>query len=66
MDFLTILKYTLAAIETAALLAGLVTSSKGFREHKDMDARRLLLRKSAVYFVVYVALNILRVNYFGS
>ena len=66
MDFLTILKNILAVVETAALIGALVMSARGFREHKDKDARKALLQKAGVFFAVYIALNMLRINYFGG
>ena len=66
MDFLTILKNVLAVVETAALIGALVMSAKGFREHKDKDARKALLTKAGAFFAVYIVLNILRMSYFQA
>ena len=64
MDFLTVLKNVLAVVETAALIGALVMSAKGFREHKNKEARKALLTKACMFLAVYMALNILRINYF--
>ena len=64
MNFLTFLKYLLAVVETGALIGALVFSAKGIRERQHKDVRKSLLTQAAVYFVVYVVLNILRFTYF--
>lgn len=63
MDFLTILTYVLAAVETAALIGALVFSAKGIRERKDNAYRKSQLTKAAVCFAVYIVLNYLRLLY---
>lgn len=64
MDFLTVLKYILAVVETGALIGALVVSAKGMKEHKNKDRRKKLLMQAAIYFAVYIALNVLRLMYF--
>ena len=64
MDFLTILKNLLAAVETAALIGALVMSAKGFRERKNKDSRKSMLMQAMIYFIVYIALNVVRFTYF--
>ena len=64
MDVLTILKNILAVVETAALIGALIMSAKGFREHKNKDVRKSLCTKAAVYFAVYIVLNMVRLFYF--
>lgn len=64
MDFFTVLKYILAVVETGALIGALVVSAKGMKEHKNKDRRKNLLMKAAIYFSVYIALNVLRMMYF--
>ena len=64
MDFLTVLKYILAVVETGALIGALVVSAKGMKEHKNKDRRKNLLMKAVIYFAVYIALNVLRMMYF--
>ena len=64
MDLFTVLKYILAVVETGALIGALVFSAKGIRERQHKDVRKSLLTQAAVYFVVYVVLNILRFTYF--
>lgn len=48
MDFLTVLKYLLAVVETGALIGALVLSAKGMKEHKNKDRRKKLLMQAAV------------------
>ena len=64
MDFLTVLKNILAVVETAALIGAMVMSTKGLRERDNKDSRRSLLTQAAIYFAVYVVLNMLRLMYF--
>lgn len=64
MDFLETLKFALMIIETGALIGALVFSAKGIKERQHKDVRKSLLTQAAVYFVVYVVLNILRFTYF--
>ena len=66
MDFLTVLKYALAIIETGALIGALVFSARGFKERKNKDVRKSLLTQGAVYFVVYIVLNMIRLMYFPA
>jgi hypothetical protein len=66
MDFLTLLKYVLAVVETAALIGAMVFSARGFKEKKNQGARKSLLMKAAVYFAVYVVLNMVRLMYFAE
>ena len=64
MDFLTILKYILAVVETGALIGALVFSAKGFKERKNQTLRKSQLTQGVIYFAVYVVLNMVRMNYF--
>lgn len=66
MDFLTVLKYVLAIIETGALIGALVSSAKGMREHKNKELRKTLLTKGGTFFGVYIVLNMIRLMYFGA
>ena len=60
MNFLETLKTLLMVVETGALLGALIFSAKGIKEKKNQDVRKSLLTQSAIYFVVYVVLNVLR------
>ena len=66
MDFLTVLKYVLAIIETGALIGAMVFSAKGMREHKDKEVRQALLKMGGIFFAVYVVLNMIRMMYFEA
>lgn len=66
MDFLTVLKYLLAVVETGALIGALVLSAKGMREHRNKDTRKTLLTQAAIYFIVYIVLNMVRLMYFQA
>lgn len=66
MDFLTVLKYILAVVETGALIGALVFSAKGMKERKNKDTRKSLLTQGSIYFAVYVVLNMVRLMYFQA
>ena len=66
MDFLTVLKYALAVIETVALIGALIFSAKGFKEKKNKDAKKSLLTQAVVYFFIYILLNMVRMYYFQA
>ena len=66
MDFLTVLKYLLATVETAALIGALVFSAKGLKERKNSDFRKAQLTKACIFFGVYIVLNMIRLMYFGA
>lgn len=63
MDFMTFLTYTLAVIETAALIGALVFATKAIKEKKNSNAKKERQRTSLIYVAVYLVLNFLR-NYF--
>ena len=66
MDFLTILKYLLAVVETGALIGAMVLSAKGMKERKNKDARKKLLTQALIYFTIYIVLNMARMMYFQA
>ncbi|MBR7179620.1 MAG: hypothetical protein IKD27_08935 [Oscillospiraceae bacterium] len=79
MDFLTILKYVLAVVETAALLGALVYSARAIHENKNKKYEgkkgaksketieknvSAFKRNAAICFFAYLILNVFR-NYSG-
>lgn len=60
MDFLTVLQYILAIVETGALIGGLVFVTKAIKEKKNSDARRNRYIQGGIYLMVYIVLNFLR------
>ena len=60
MDFMTVLTYVLAIIETGALIGGLVFVTKAIKEKKDINARRAHFAQGGTYLAVYLVLNVLR------
>ena len=66
MDFLTVLKYILAVVETGALIGAMVFSAKGMKERKNKDIRKSLLTQATIYFAIYVVLNMVRITYFQA
>ena len=63
MDFMTVLQYVLAIVETGALIGGLVFVTKAIKEKQDSSARKARFIQGGIYLIVYLALNLLR-NYF--
>lgn len=60
MDFMTLVSYVLAIIETAALIAALVFVTKGMKEKKNATARKDYYIKAGLFVTVYLVLNVLR------
>lgn len=66
MDFQTVLKNLLAVVETAALIGAMVMSTRGLRKRDDKSSRRSMLTRAAIYFAIYIALNMARLMYFQA
>ena len=66
MDFQTVLKNLLAVVETAALIGAMGMSPRGLRKRDDKSSRRSMLTKAAIYFAIYIALNMARLMYFQA
>ena len=64
MNFWETLKFALMIIETGALLGALIFSAKGIKERKNKNERKSLLTQGAIYFAIYVVLNVLRFTVF--
>jgi hypothetical protein len=80
MDFLTILSYVLAVVETAALLGALVFATRAMHENKlkrkhqgkkgaksadEVDKNIAVYKRNAtIFLMIYLALNVFR-NYSG-
>jgi len=62
MDFMTILSYVLAIIETGALLGALVFLTRAGKEPKGSAPRKQAFRNAAIFALVYFALNFLRLS----
>ena len=60
MDFMTVLTNILAVVETAALIGGLIYVTRAIREKNDVDVRKAMFIRGAIYFAVYFVLNIMR------
>lgn len=60
MDFMTLVSYVLAIIETAALIGALVFVTKGMKEKKNTAARKDYYTKAGLFVTVYLVLNVLR------
>ena len=76
MDFLTLLSYVLAIVETGALIATLVYITRAMHEKKIQRTKQgkkggkssemtqkavsLCYRNAAIFFFIYLLLNILR------
>lgn len=79
MDFLTILKYVLAVVETAALIGALVFAARALHENKNKKNEgkkgaksketiernvSVYKRNAGIFFFAYLILNVFR-NYSG-
>ena len=80
MDFLTILSYVLAVVETAALLGVLVFVTRAMHENKNKRTRQgkkgaksndeveknvaVYKRNALIFLLIYLVLNVFR-NYSG-
>ncbi|MBR4289948.1 MAG: hypothetical protein IKT52_04820 [Oscillospiraceae bacterium] len=64
MDFMTVLTYVLAIIETGALIGGLVFLTKAIKEKKDTSTRKSRFTQGGIYIFVYLVLNMIRLFYF--
>lgn len=79
MDFLTVLSYVLAVVETAALLGALIFATRAMHENKlkrrqgkkgakstdEIDKTVARYKRTAgIFLAVYLVLNVLR-NYSG-
>ena len=80
MDFLTILSYVLAVVETGALIATLIYVTRGMHEKKNQRKKQgkkggksneitqkavsACYRNAGIFFFIYIVLNVLR-NYSG-
>ena len=76
MDFLTILSYVLAVVETGALIGALIYVTRALQEKKIQRTRkgkkggkseelvqktvRVYLRNAGISFVIYLVLNYIR------
>ena len=60
MDFITIIAYVLAVVETGALLCTLVFITRAMKEPKGSEARKKAFRNAAIFAIVYFALNCIR------
>lgn len=68
MDFLTILTYVLAVIETTALLMALVFLTRGLKEKKaqrkskkkTVPINKVNYVKAGIFGLIYLVLNVIR------
>ena len=76
MEFMTVLSYIAAVVETGALIAALVFVTRGLHEKKNQQRKQgkkggksseitkkavsACYRNAAIFFIVYIALNFLR------
>jgi len=70
MDFLTVLSYVLAVIETAALLMALLFVTRAMKEKranqkskkKNIPVSKGNYIKAAVFALIYLVLNVIRIT----
>lgn len=65
MDFITVITYMAAIVETAALLGALVFATRAMKEKKNEPAKKTAMKKAGIFLLVYLVLNILRNSGFG-
>lgn len=63
MNWMTILNYTVAVIETAALLGALVFLTRAKKTDKNSPEKRKQTQKSVIFLVVFFVLTVLRNMY---
>ena len=63
MDWMTVLNYAVAAVETAALLGALVFITRAKKADKNSPEKKQQSRKSLIFLVAFVVLTVLRNTY---
>ena len=63
MDWMKILYYAVAVIETAALLGALVFLTRAKKTDKNSPDRKKQMQKSIIFLVVFFVLTLLRNTY---
>lgn len=65
MDFLTVITYVAAIVETAALLGALVFATRAMKAEKASQEKKDQMKKAGIFLFVYLVLNFLRNNGYG-
>ena len=60
MDFLTVLRYVSAVVETGALLIALVYATRALKTKDNEVAKKDAKKKSVMFLGIYLVLNFLR------
>ena len=66
MDFITVIGYVLAFVETAALLGALVFITRATKAGKNSPDKKKQVSKSVICLVAFLVLNVLRTYVLGA
>ena len=66
MDWMSILYYAVAVVETVALLGALVFATKGKKADKHAPEKKKFTQLSVICIVAFVVLTTLRTTYLGA
>lgn len=66
MDFITIIGYVMAFVETAALLGALVFITRAAKASKNSPEKKSQVTKSVICLLAFLVLNVLRTYVLGA
>ena len=66
MDWMTILGYAVAVLETASLLGALVFITRATKAGKHSPEKKQQVQKSVIFLIAFLVLNILRSYVLGG
>lgn len=66
MDWMSVLYYAVAVVETVALLGALVFATKGKKADKHAPEKKKFTQLSVICIVAFVVLTTLRKTYLGA
>lgn len=65
MDFLTIVTYVAAVVETATLLGALVFATRAMKAEKGSKEKKDQKKLAVIFMMVYLVLNFIRIYGYG-
>ena len=66
MDWMTILNYAIALVETAALLGALIFITRASKSGKNSPEKKQQTQKAIIFIVAFLVLTTIRNTYFGT
>jgi len=66
MDWMTILTYGIALVETAALLGALIFITRASKSDKNSPEKKKQTQKAIIFIVFFLLLTTIRNTYFGA